>query len=73
MWARVWLYAERATKGVLKEFLAKYGKVLDEEKEGKKRLGMTLKDSASAIVKDYDLPLTPDQYIDEIISTYREK
>ncbi|XP_015867989.3 bifunctional riboflavin kinase/FMN phosphatase [Ziziphus jujuba] len=67
------LDTERATKGVLKEFLAKYGKVLDEEKEGKKRLGMTLKDSASAIVKDYDLPLTPDQYIDEIISTYREK
>lgn len=65
--------AERATKGVLKEFLAKYDKVLAKEREEKKTLGMTLKDSSAAIVKDYDLPLTPDQYIQEIIPMYQEK
>ena len=64
--------AERATRGVLKDFLEKYGKVLNMEREEKKRLGMTLKDSAAAIVEDYDLPLTPDQYINEIIPMYRE-
>ncbi|KAF3444025.1 hypothetical protein FNV43_RR13715 [Rhamnella rubrinervis] len=67
------LDTERATRGVLKDFLAKYGKVLDTEREEKKRLGMTLKDSAAAIVEDYDLPLLPDQYINEIIPLYREK
>lgn len=66
-----WLCAERATRDVLKDYLAKYGKVL--EREENKRLGMTLKDSATAIVEDYDLPLTPDQYINEIIPMYREK
>ncbi|ONI16770.1 hypothetical protein PRUPE_3G121200 [Prunus persica] len=64
---------ERATKGVFQEFLARYGKVLDKEREEKKSLGMTLKDSATSVVKDYDLPLTPDQFIQEIIPMYQEK
>ncbi|XP_021680690.2 bifunctional riboflavin kinase/FMN phosphatase isoform X1 [Hevea brasiliensis] len=67
------LDTESATKGVLKEFLAKYGKELDREREDKKRLGMTLQVSAAAIVKDYDLPLTPNQFIDEIMPMYRDK
>ncbi|XP_062105869.1 bifunctional riboflavin kinase/FMN phosphatase-like [Humulus lupulus] len=67
------LDTERATKDVFKEFLAKYGKVLDMEREEKKADGMTLKDSSAAIVKDYDLPLTPDQYIQEIIPMHQEK
>ncbi|PON96420.1 HAD hydrolase, subfamily IA [Trema orientale] len=67
------LDTERAAKGVLKEFLAKYGKVLDEEREEKKTLGKTLKESSAAIVKDYDLPLTPDQFIQQIIPMYQEK
>ncbi|KAL6286321.1 hypothetical protein ACE6H2_010711 [Prunus campanulata] len=65
--------SERATKGVFQEFLARYGKVLDKEREEKKSLGMTLKDSATSVVKDYDLPLTPDQFIQEIIPMYQEK
>lgn len=43
------------------------------EKEDKKRMGMTQKESAAGIVKDYDLPLTPDQYIKEITPMYRQK
>ena len=64
---------ERLTKGLLKEYLAKYGKEVDMEREEKKRMGMTQKESAAAIVKDYALPLTPDQYIKEITPMYREK
>ena len=64
---------ERATRDIMKEFLAKYGKVLDKAREDKKAFGETLKESSTAIVKDYDLPLTPDQYIQEIIPLYQEK
>ncbi|KAG8662669.1 bifunctional riboflavin kinase/FMN phosphatase [Manihot esculenta] len=67
------LDTENATKSVLKEFLAKYGKNLDKEKEDRKRLGMTLQASAATIVKDYDLPFTPNQFIDEIMPLYRDK
>ncbi|XP_041007124.1 bifunctional riboflavin kinase/FMN phosphatase-like [Juglans microcarpa x Juglans regia] len=67
------LDTEGTTKGVLEEFLAKYGKQIDREREDKKRLGATQKESAAGIVKDYDLPLTPDQYIKEITPMYREK
>ncbi|XP_019431753.1 PREDICTED: bifunctional riboflavin kinase/FMN phosphatase-like isoform X2 [Lupinus angustifolius] len=63
----------RAGRYVLTEFLAKYGKELDMEKEGKKRLGMTQKESAAIFVKDYELPLTPDQFIEEITPHYRER
>ncbi|XP_023530665.1 bifunctional riboflavin kinase/FMN phosphatase-like [Cucurbita pepo subsp. pepo] len=67
------LDTERATKDVLKDFLAKYGKDLDKKREEEKRLGMTQKESAAAIVRDYGLPLTPDQFIQEITPMYREK
>lgn len=58
---------------MLKDFLAKYGKVLDKKREEEKRLGMTQKESAAAIVRDYSLRLTPDQFIQEITPMYREK
>ncbi|KAI4363862.1 hypothetical protein MLD38_020028 [Melastoma candidum] len=64
------LDTEWGAKGVLKEFLAKYGKVLDEDN---KRFGMTLKESAVAFVNDYQLPLTPDEYVAEIVPMYRQK
>ncbi|EEF33854.1 2-deoxyglucose-6-phosphate phosphatase, putative [Ricinus communis] len=67
------LDTENATKYVLKEFLAKYEKDLDKERESKKRFGMTLQVSAALIVKDYDLPLTPNQFIEEIMPMYRDK
>ncbi|KAI4378343.1 hypothetical protein MLD38_015834 [Melastoma candidum] len=64
------LDTERGAKGVLREFLAKYGKVLDEDN---KRLGKTLKESAVAFVNDYQLPMTPDEYVAEIVPMYRQK
>ncbi|XP_050226810.1 bifunctional riboflavin kinase/FMN phosphatase-like [Mercurialis annua] len=67
------LDSETATKDIFKEFLAKYGKQLDKARESKKQLGMTLQVSAIAIVKDYDLPLTPDQFIHEIMPMYLAK
>ncbi|ESW21737.1 hypothetical protein PHAVU_005G095600 [Phaseolus vulgaris] len=67
------LDSERASRGVLNEFLARYGKELDREKEDKKRLGMTQQDSAAIIVMEYELPLTPDQFINEITPMYRER
>lgn len=51
--------------------MGKYGKVLD-EKNDQKRLGRTLKETAIAMVTDYDLPLTPDQYVEEIVPMYRQ-
>ncbi|KAI4333856.1 hypothetical protein L6164_018613 [Bauhinia variegata] len=63
----------RSTRGVLQGFFAKYGKELDTEKEKKKRLGMTQKESAAILVKDYDLPLTPEEFVKEITPFYREK
>ncbi|KAE9457562.1 hypothetical protein C3L33_10531, partial [Rhododendron williamsianum] len=66
------LNTEQATKGILGEFLARYGKVLDREKEDK-RLGMMHNESAISIVKDYELPITPDCYTQEIMPMYQEK
>ncbi|XP_073024964.1 bifunctional riboflavin kinase/FMN phosphatase-like isoform X1 [Primulina eburnea] len=66
------LNTEQLTKDILKNFLAKYGKIQDNEKE-KKRLGMTQKESAIAIVNDYDLPLTPEQFTREILPMYYGK
>ncbi|TYK07017.1 14-3-3-like protein D [Cucumis melo var. makuwa] len=66
------LDTERATKDVLKEFLGKYGKVWEKKREEEKRLGMTQKEYAAAIIRDYGLPLTPDQFIQEITPMYRE-
>lgn len=61
---------EEVTKNILKNFLAKYGKVQDNEKE-KKRMGMTFKESTLTILKDYDLPLTPEEYVQEILPMYQ--
>lgn len=68
-----WVLLERATRGVMNEFLAKYGKELDKEKQENKRLGMTQKESAVLMVNDYQLPLTPDQFIKEITPLYRQR
>ncbi|KAL7215859.1 hypothetical protein ACSBR1_027910 [Camellia fascicularis] len=66
------LNTEQTTKGVLGELLARYGKVLDREKEDQ-RLGMTFKESLVAVVKDYDLPITTDCFSEEITPMYQEK
>ncbi|KAL0298084.1 UNVERIFIED_CONTAM: Pseudouridine-5'-phosphatase [Sesamum calycinum] len=66
------LNTEQVTKSILKEFLAKYGKVQDSDKE-RKRLGLTFKESSIAIVNDYDLPLTPEQFVQEIVPMYHGK
>ncbi|KAL4573235.1 hypothetical protein LXL04_020034 [Taraxacum kok-saghyz] len=66
------LNTEQVTKDLLKEFLVRYGKVVDMEKENK-RLGMIHHESAIAIVKDYDLPITPQQYSQSIMPMYHEK
>ncbi|GJW20838.1 bifunctional riboflavin kinase/FMN phosphatase-like protein [Tanacetum coccineum] len=60
------LNTEQLTKDLLKEFLVRYGRVVDMEKENK-RLGMTHDKSAIAIVQDYDLPITPQEYTQEIM------
>ncbi|XP_057455603.1 bifunctional riboflavin kinase/FMN phosphatase-like isoform X2 [Lotus japonicus] len=67
------LDTERATRGVLNEFLARYGKEVDKEKQEKRRLGMTQKETAAVTVQDYQLPITPDQFIKEITPLYRER
>lgn len=55
------LGAERATRDVLHEFLAAYGKVPDPEKE-EKRLGQMYLESTTGIIRDYGLPLTVEEY-----------
>jgi len=65
-------FQEQLTKDLLKEFLVRYGKVVDMEKENK-RIGMIHHESAIAIVKDYDLPITPQQYTQGIMPMYHEK
>lgn len=64
--------SERGTEGVLKEFLARYGKVLDPEKE-LRRLGKMHAESAAAIVIDYGLPLTAEEFSEKIIPMYQER
>ncbi|XP_024991144.1 bifunctional riboflavin kinase/FMN phosphatase-like [Cynara cardunculus var. scolymus] len=66
------LNTEQLTKDLLKEFLAKYGKVVDMDKENK-RLGTVHHESAIGIVKDYDLPITPQQYTQSIMPMYHDK
>ena len=66
------LFAEVASRGVLREFLASYGKVLITDNEHR-RVGKTQKESAIAIVKNYELPLTPEQLIAQITPMYRSK
>ncbi|KAF9589144.1 hypothetical protein IFM89_019460 [Coptis chinensis] len=66
------LNTEKATKDILKEFLERYGKVVDRDKEDK-RLGMMHMESVTSMVKDYELPLTPDQFSKEIRPLYHQK
>ncbi|KAL3630761.1 hypothetical protein CASFOL_023745 [Castilleja foliolosa] len=47
---------EQATRDILKNFLVKYGKVPDAEKD-RRRLGMSNKEAAIGVVNDYELPL----------------
>ncbi|KAL9243760.1 hypothetical protein vseg_017610 [Gypsophila vaccaria] len=52
-------------RGVLKEYLASYGKVLiTDNKHG--RVGKTQKESAAAFVRNYDLPVTVEEYLAQI-------
>ncbi|PKU82192.1 riboflavin kinase [Dendrobium catenatum] len=62
----------RATGGVLREFLEKYGKVLDPDKEVK-RLGQMHKESAKAIVEDYELPMTAEEYSLAVMPIYQQR
>ncbi|KAF8766281.1 hypothetical protein HU200_007795 [Digitaria exilis] len=55
------LDTERATRDILNEFLAVYGKVPDPEKE-ETRLGQMYTESTTGIIKDYGLPLTIEEY-----------
>ncbi|KAJ0986018.1 hypothetical protein J5N97_004374 [Dioscorea zingiberensis] len=66
------LDTERATRGILAEFLARYGKAPDAEKE-EKRLGKMHKESAAAIVVDYQLPMTAEEYSAAIMPLYHQK
>lgn len=66
------LNTEQATKGLLGELLGRYGKVVSKSKEDK-RLGMIHKDYAVAIVEDYQLPITPKSFSQEIMPMYQEK
>lgn len=63
---------ERATKNVLKDFLAQYGEESDPEKE-EKRLGKMFKESAAAIVEDYSLPMDADEFGEAIMPLYQER
>lgn len=56
----------------MKEFLLRYGKVPDMAKE-EKRLGQMHKESAAGIVRDYELPLTPEEYTEAIMPIYKER
>ncbi|XP_039115705.1 bifunctional riboflavin kinase/FMN phosphatase-like [Dioscorea cayenensis subsp. rotundata] len=66
------LDTERATRGIMAEFLARYGKEPDAEKE-EKRLGKMHKESAAGIVVDYDLPFTADEYSAAIMPMYQQR
>lgn len=63
---------ERATRGILGEFLAMYGKVPDLEKE-EKRLGQMHKESAAEIVRDYELPMSGEEFSEAIMPLYKER
>lgn len=66
------LNTEKATKDILKEFLARYGKVVDRDKEDK-RLGMMHMEAVTSMIKDYDLPLTVQQFSTQIMPLYLHK
>lgn len=54
---------------MLKGFLGRYGKVMDVEKESR-RVGMMWKEAVLATIEDYDLPITLEQYVQEITPLY---
>jgi hypothetical protein len=64
--------AERATRDVLNEFLAAYGKVPDKEKE-ERRLGQMYRESTTGIIADYGLPLTVEEYAVAIYPLYLKR
>lgn len=66
------LGAERATRDILDEFLAAYGKVPDPAKE-EKRLGQMYRESTAGIIADYGLPLTIEEYSEAIHPLYMKK
>ncbi|THU72256.1 hypothetical protein C4D60_Mb04t10180 [Musa balbisiana] len=66
------LDTERATGGILEEFLARHGKSLDAAME-EKRLGKMHKESAAAIVQDYGLPMTPEEFSEAIMPLFQER
>lgn len=71
-WCRLRNGSERATDGILNEFLATYGKSVDPAKE-EKRLGKMHKEAAAAIVQDYGLPMTGEEYSRAIMPLYQER
>ncbi|RWW22570.1 hypothetical protein GW17_00013216 [Ensete ventricosum] len=64
--------SERATGGILEEFLARHGKALDAAME-EKRLGKMHKESAVAIVQDYGLLMTPEEFSEAIMPLFQER
>lgn len=62
-------FTEQGTEGVLKEFLGRYGKVMAVEKESR-RVGMMWKEAVLATIEDYDLPITLEQYVQDITPLY---
>lgn len=66
------LGAERATRDVLTEFLAAYGKVPDARGE-EKRLGQMYLESTTGIIRDYGLPLTVDEYSKAMYPLYLKR
>lgn len=57
---------------VLKDYLTKYGKVVDQNKEDM-RSGMSHKEFRLAIIKEYGLLITPERFTEEIRPMYRER
>uniref|UniRef100_A0A0E0JNW7 Riboflavin kinase n=1 Tax=Oryza punctata TaxID=4537 RepID=A0A0E0JNW7_ORYPU len=66
------LDTERATRDVLNEFLAAYGKFPDKEKE-ERRLGQMYRESTTGIIADYGLPLTVEEYAVAIYPLYLKR
>uniref|UniRef100_A0A7N0TYW1 Riboflavin kinase n=2 Tax=Kalanchoe fedtschenkoi TaxID=63787 RepID=A0A7N0TYW1_KALFE len=60
------LDSENVTKNAMKEFLARYGKVLEDGED--RCVGMTQSESARCTVEYYGLPMTPVQYTEQLIT-----
>lgn len=66
------VWAEVLNKDVLKDYLEGYGKVVDQKKEDM-RSGMSHHEFRLAIIKEYNLLITPEQFTEEIRPMYRER